>query len=224
MSTTNTTNTTMTFALHEVKISTGVSKLGTCIPSINLPPIVTCRPEAPCAKCTKEGGGCYALRGNWLYEYTKKRIWDNLYAYREDPENFFNSIISQTRLYNYVRWFSSGDIVDMDFLKGMCKVARANKNTKYLCFTKKYELVNEFLSCGYRIPRNLRIVLSTWGDFIPENPYNLPITYVRFKKGNVNFKANKNIPETAIPCYGKCELCQMCWLLKKGQSVVFNKH
>lgn len=224
MSITNTTNTTMTFDLHEVKISTGVSKLGACIPSINLPPIVTCRSNAPCAKCTKEGGGCYALRGNWLYEHTQKRLWGNLYAYREDPVNFFNSIISQTRLYNYVRWFSSGDIVDMDFLKGMCKVARTNKSTKYLCFTKKYELVNEFLDLGHKIPKNLRIVFSTWGDFIPENPYNLPMTYTKFKKGNVNFKTNKNIPETAIPCGGKCELCQMCWLLKKGQSVVFNKH
>lgn len=225
MSTTNNiNNTTMTTNLHEAKISTGISKLGVYIPSINLPPVVTCRPNAPCSKCTKEGGGCYAMRGNWLYGHTQKRIWGNLYAYREDPQNFFNSIIAQTKMYRYVRWFSSGDIVDMDFLRGMCKVARTNKNTYYLCFTKKYELVNEYLDNGYYFPKNLKIVLSTWGEFIPENPYNLPMTYTRFKKGNMNFKANKFIPEKAIPCSGKCEQCQMCWALKKGQSVVFNKH
>ena len=51
-----------------VKISTTVSKLGATIPTINLPPIITCRPDAPCKH------GCYALRGHFIYPAVKKTL------------------------------------------------------------------------------------------------------------------------------------------------------
>lgn len=212
------------------KLSVKVTKLGSSIPSINLPPIVTCRANAPCAKCTNDGGGCYAMRGHWMYKNTRTTLWNNLYAYRQNPKLFFDSITIQTALFKFVRWFSSGDIVDAEFFKGMIRVARKNKEVKYLCFTKKYEIVNEYLDAGGRIPSNLRIVFSTWGDFIPENPHNLPMTYVKMNlRGNKAqkeeiMKLNSKVPETAIPCVGKCYMCQACWSLKKGQGVVFKKH
>lgn len=217
-------NTSTSSEPHFVKLSTKVSKLGTSIPSINLPPIVTCRADAPCAKCTEEGGGCYALKGHWRYKNTQNVLWGNLYAYRENPKLFFDMIVAQTTMYKFVRWFSSGDIVDEVFLKGMCSVARKNKTTKYLCFTKKFELVNNFLKGGGKIPNNLKIVFSTWGDFIPENPYNLPMTWVEFNKTSKRKEDNKLIPVDAIPCTGACHQCQACWTLKKGQNVVFKKH
>ena len=109
--------------------------------------------------------------------------------------------------------------LDMQYFEGMCKVARKNKDTHYLCFTKKYEIINEFLSKGKRIPKNLSIVFSAWSNWIPENPYDLPMTYVYGKEFN-----NELIPKDAIPCGGKCENCQACWALKKGQHVYFLKH
>lgn len=213
-----------------VYISSRISKLGVNIPSINLPPVVTCRLNAPCAKCTAKGGGCYALRGHWLYKAVRENLWNNLALYKKNPTAFFDDIIYKTRINKYVRWFSSGDIVDIEFLKGMVKVAKKNKETKYLCFTKKFELVNEYLSKGGKIPSNLKIVFSTWRDFIPNNPYNLPMTYVMFKGGKnkaekeANEKSNALIPHDAIPCIGDCSSCVGCWSLKKGQSVVFKKH
>lgn len=211
-------------------ISNKVSKLGANIPSINFPPIVTCRANAPCAKCAKEGGGCYATKGHWMYKAVREHLWGNLALYRANPKQFFDDAIAGTRLAMHARWFSSGDIVDMEFFKGMVRVAKVNKNTKYLCFTKKYELVNEYLSSGKRIPSNLRIVFSTWRDFIPENPFNLPMTYVMFGNGRnktekeENKRCNQMIPKDAIPCSGACETCLGCWTLKKGQNVVFKKH
>lgn len=200
-----------------VKISTSVTKLGTQIPSINLPPIVTCRANAPCAK------GCYALRGHFRYDVVKNRLAENLSAYKENPKLFFDMITEQTRLFKFVRWHSSGDIVDYNYLTGMCRVARKNKDVKYLCFTKKYELVNQYVSDNHLIPKNLRIVFSCWKDFVPDNPYNFPTTWVYFpKKEEGDF--NGLIPDDAIPCTGKCYACQACWQLTKGQSVVFRKH
>ena len=195
------------------KVSNTNSKLGGQIYSINLPPVVTCRSDAPCFK------GCYACKGNWLFPNVKNSLQQNLEAYKNNHTLFFESIAAQTALVRFCRWHSSGDIVDMQYFEGMCKVARKNKDTHYLCFTKKYEIINEFLSKGKRIPKNLSIVFSAWSNWIPENPYNLPMTYVYGKEFN-----NELIPKDAIPCGGKCENCQACWTLKKGQHVYFLKH
>ncbi len=195
------------------KVSNTNSKLGGQIYSINLPPVVTCRADAPCFK------GCYACKGTWLYPNVKNSLQHNLEAYKSNPTLFFESVAAQTALVRFCRWHSSGDIVDMQYFEGMCKVARKNKDTHYLCFTKKYEIINEFLSKGKRIPKNLSIVFSAWSNWIPENPYDLPMTYVYGKEFN-----NELIPKDAIPCGGKCENCQACWTLKKGQHVYFLKH
>jgi len=196
-----------------VKVSNTNSKLGGQIYSINLPAVVTCRPDAPCFK------GCYARKGNWTFTNVKNSLESNLEAYKGNPDLFFESVAAQTALVRFCRWHSSGDIVDMQYFEGMCKVARKNKETHYLCFTKKYEIINDFLSKGKRIPKNLSIVFSAWDNWIPENPYELPMTYVYGEKFN-----NDLIPKDAIPCGGKCENCQACWTLKKGQHVYFLKH
>lgn len=211
-------------------LSINISKLGVNIPSINLPPIVTCNPNAPCIKCAREGGGCYATKGHWRYRTVRDKLWNNLYLYKNNPDAFFADVVSKTRLYKYVRWFGSGDIVDYKFFIGMVNVANINKDSYYLCFTKKTTLVNEYLMQGGEIPENLKIVFSCWRDFIPENPFNLPMTYVMFGKGSnkqereKNEYANSLIPKDATLCSGDCEACLGCWQLEKGQTVVFKKH
>ena len=196
------------------KVTFGNTKLGRQIASINMPAGITCRSDAPCAK-----SGCYAKKGRWLFENVQNSLKRNLEAYQNNPKRFFDSVAEQTFLCKYVRWFSSGDIVDAEFLKGMCRVARKNKDTRYLCFTKKYEIVNDYIKEGHKIPSNLRIVFSAWDNWIPENPYNFPMTYVNGKGFHNNL-----IPTEAIPNVGQCWKCQACWQLKKGQSVVFKKH
>lgn len=186
-----------------VQVSTSVSKLGPSIPTVNLPPIITCRKDAPCAKCAKEGGGCYAMRGHWIFKAVKERLTKNLEAYKENHKLYFDMIAQTFDNYKYARFHSSGDIVDYEYLTGMCRVARKCKNTQILCFTKKFELVNQYIADGHRIPSNLHIVFSGWDDFLPDNPYNFPTTHVYFPN---NPERNKNIPENAIPCSGSAQL------------------
>lgn len=197
-------------------ISTSISKLGANIPSINLPPVLTCNPNAPCFK------GCYARKGHFCFDSVKQRYLDNLYFYKENPKQYFEDVVNATRLSLYARWHSSGDIVDEKYLEGMCKVARKNKNTQYLAFTKQFPIVNKYVADGHRIPKNLHIVYSCWKNWIPDNPYNFPTTWVYFP--NDKDDTNKLIPKKAKPCDGKCDMCQKCWNLKKGESVVFKKH
>lgn len=191
------------------------SKLGASIASINLPAGVTCAAGAPCAK------SCYAKHGHFLYANVRQSHLDNLNQYKEDPKTYFDEIIQKTKLSLYVRWHSSGDIVDDAYLEGMIRVAKANKRTRYLCFTKKYGIVNRYIDNGGKIPSNLRIVFSGWGaQWEVVNPHNFPTSWVIFKDKADNVR----IPQDAIPCAGKCYECQACWQLVKGQAVAFKKH
>ena len=203
----------------KITISTTNSKLGGFIPSINLPAGLTCRADAPCQK------GCYAKKGNWLYKNVKQSLLNNLEAFNNNNDNYFDYIINYLNngdiSYKFFRWHSSGDIVNINYLKGIVRVAEACPQTKFLCFTKKFNLVNMYLEFKPNLPENLHIVFSAWDkDFKVNNPFNLPVTYVNFKDST----KNAEIPEFAIPCVGKCSECKACWSLVKGQSVVFNQH
>jgi hypothetical protein len=202
-----------------INISTSNKKLGKFIPSINLPPIKTCRPKTPCAK------GCYACKGTWNYKNVKESLNNNLIQFGLNKDNFFNEIINYLNngdvIYKYFRWHSSGDIINLDYLKGMIEVAKKCKQTKFLAFTKQFEIVNEYLASGEKIPSNLKIVFSAWDkEFTFKNPYNLPIAYLEFKKKELN----PSIPQNAYKCSGECKSCKVCWFLKRKQSVKFTQH
>ena len=204
----------------KIKISTTNSKLSGQIPSVNLPAIKTCRHDAPCAKKY-----CYATKGNWLYPNVKESLTNNLACYIANPTQYFDDIIEYLNgglvTYRFFRYHSSGDIIDANYFRGMVRVAKKCKSVKFLCFTKKFEIINDYLSSGEKIPNNLHIVFSAWDkNFKVDNPFNLPVTYVDF----ANKSMNPDIPELSIPCTGSCPECLACWSLKKGQSVVFHQH
>lgn len=198
-------------------ISNSNTKLGTFIGSVNMPQGVTCPADAPCRK------GCYATRGNFNYSNVKEGIYKNYLAYMENPQQFFDVLHWQLNMlpYRFFRWHGSGDIVDARYLEGMCWLAEQHPNTKFLCFTKQYKIVNDYLN-EHEKPMNLTIVFSNWMDYIAPNPHNLPMTYVEFKG------ADFPLPENALRCSGKCATCVNtegnCWNLKNGDSVIMKKH
>ena len=207
-----------TFEFH-VTVSNSVSKLGKFIGCLNLPAGITCNPEAPCFK------KCYARRGRFCFTTVHNSLMRNLTSYYADPKRFFSVISAESGTYKYFRWFSSGDIVDPAFFNGMIRVAKANPDTKYLCFTKQYKIVNDYAD-HHRIPKNLNVVFSTWGSWIPDNPHKFPMSYVEFKKDTEG--VNANIPSKAHECSGYCGECAKtagsCWNLKKGECVRFHEH
>lgn len=208
--------------IYRAKATNGNQKLGKSIFNINLPPVLTCNPEAPCFK------ECYGRKGHFLFAAVQNSMMRNLFAFCQDPKQFFEDIAYQTKLSTYVRWFGNGDMPNEEFLAGMCRVARKNPNVRYLSFTKQYKIVNNYIAKGHKIPRNLRIVFSSWKDWKPENPYNFPTTWVRFpetgKAKAENSAYNSLIPNKAFKCPSNCAECQACWHLKKGGSVEFHKH
>lgn len=201
--------------MEHVHISTKISKLGTGIPALNLPAGITCRTDAPCKK------KCYACKGHFIFKNVKESCMRNFRIWQNDPIRFEKEVIGIAQFMQYFRWHSSGDIVNAKYLQMMVRVAKECTATKFLAFTKQYEIVNAYLNAGNLLPENLSIVYSAWGDFIPENPHNLPMAYVRFKKGECM------IPEYAMECTGYCGECvsgKSCWNMNKGEAVVFNEH
>jgi hypothetical protein len=61
----------------KLHVSRSVAKLGVSIPSINLPPIITCRKNAPCSK------KCYAAPGRFSFPHNKELLLG-----KTDPEQF----------------------------------------------------------------------------------------------------------------------------------------
>lgn len=199
-----------------VHISRGITKLGESIPSVNLPPVLTCREDAPCFK------HCYARKGRFAFQHNKDLLNRNLEVWREDPDGFERDVRIAVFQSRFFRFHSSGDIPDAAYLGMMVRVAASCPKTNILCFTKKFELVNEFIRENGSLPGNLNIVFSAWGDFIPDNPYGLPVAYIRLRH------ESSSIPESARQCPGYCGDCIQtgcsCWDLKPGESVVFNEH
>lgn len=199
------------------KVQPGNSKLGYNVGCVNLPAGITCRTDAPCKV------GCYAQKGRFIFQNVKDCAMANYEKYLDTPDEYFDNIRMQLKLipYSFFRWHSSGDIVDMGYLIGMIKLAKEIQRTRFLCFTKKYELVNQWISSNGNLPNNLIIVFSAWGEWIPHNPYNLPMSYVRFKEDD-------ELPKDGIECNNYCGDCcsqeKGCWFLTHGESVIFNKH
>lgn len=194
-------------------ITTSNTKLGGSIAQVNMPYLLSCRPDAPCSK------ECYCTHGNMAYDNVRQSHIKKYEMYKSNPVAFFNAIDNELNFipFKYFRWHSSGDIVDMQYLDLMCKLARKHKETMFLCFTKKYEIINEYLN-NHKKPNNLTIVLSTWKEWKPDNPHNLPISCVIEKE--------EDIPLYSYECPGSCQDCngQHCWHMKKGDVVSFHKH
>lgn len=197
-------------------ISTSISKLGT-IPAINLPAGLSCRPDAPCFK------DCYARKGRFRFENVRQSVANNFACWKENPFLYRTTVQWYAMQNRFFRWHSSGDVPDESYLSMMFDVAEAVPSCQFLAFTKRYEWVNSLLARRAK-PVNLSLVLSAWGKWIPQNPFDLPVAYVKLKSG----EGSDLIPADAIPCSGSCANCVSgkvcCWTLERGQSVVFNQH
>ena len=203
-----------------LSISQGNSKLGK-IPSISLPAGITCR---PCACAEK----CYAKKLERLRPTVANAYRHNLEVLRTDPETYWREVEAVIMLSRYFRFHVSGDIPDQNYFANMVTLARRNPHCKILCFTKQYDIVNDFVG-GFLpehqkdvIPENLQIVFSAWVGLPMTNPFSFPEAHVLYRDGTTT------ATETAKPCGGNCTLCAVrgtgCWTLKPGEQIVFKEH
>jgi len=197
----------------KVSISNKNEKMGP-IPSVSLPPIVTCK---HCESCSKD---CYAARMA-AWKKTVREAWQrNLEIVSKDRDSYFLQVKAAAMITRFFRWHVSGDILDIDYFDRMVKMARELKGTEFLVFTKNYDDVNEYFQ-SHKKPANLHLIFSLPFDGARiDNPHNFPTAAVIFK-------GQEPAPEYKI-CGGNCTECACrgvgCWQLKKGETIAFNKH
>lgn len=198
-----------------IKISTGNSKMGS-IPSISLPAGLTCRDDCECSK------KCYAKRLERMRPSVMSSYQHNYDILKNEPNTYWRETEASIMMSRFFRFHVSGDIVDSRYLTHMIEVSERNPHCEILCFTKKYDLINEYLNNGKKIPKNLHIVFSAWRGLRMDNPYFLPEAHVRYRDGNTTAR------DDALICKGNCTDCALtnegCWTLESGGQVVFYEH
>ena len=198
----------------KISISPGNVKMG-AIPSVSLPPVATCPKNAPCYK------KCYARRMAARYPNVRNAYENNLQEFLNDPQGYFLQVQAAAITTRFFRWHVAGDIPNAEYLGGMIETAQKCPCTSFLCFTKQFDIVNDFLNGGGTIPENLKIIFSTWNEYRPaENPHNLPLSAVIFR--------GQETPENVKSCGGNCTECACrgvgCWELKNGETIAFYEH
>ena len=184
------------------------------IPSVSLPAVVTCNPNAPCFK------ECYARRIATRYKQSRHAWQNNLDILNQDPAAYWLQVKAAAMVTRFFRYHVSGDIPDITYLYNMVKLAKDLPGTQFLAFTKQYNTVNTYIYGGGIIPPNLKIIFSNWGTWKSYNPYNLPVCEV-IPKGSEPAEGWKI-------CGGNCTACACagigCWELKNGETIAIYQH
>lgn len=202
---------------NTVSISKGNIKMG-AIPSVSLPPVVTCASGAPCVK------KCYACKMCRIYKNVKESYNRNLSILESDPTTYWLQVSMAMTAARYFRFHVSGDIPNAEYFANMVHLANFHPHCEILCFTKQYGIVNNWLAeNGGELPNNLHLIFSLWDEdwnASVENPYNLPMSAVIFKDGS-----GANYDKV---CGGNCFECackgEGCWELKGGETIAFHEH
>lgn len=201
-------------------ISDANSKKG-AVASFSTLPFITC--PARCADTC--GGKCYAaklaiLRGNVRNSWAKNTALAIL-----RPDDTFAAIDAYIK-YKRCRFFRfhvSGDILNADYFSRMVKLARDNAGTRFLAFTKRYEIINAWIAENGELPANVAIMFSGWSNLKCVNPYSLPETNVVARDADVDA-----LPENHYMCGGNCFNCGCagvgCWQAQRGETIVFKLH
>lgn len=199
-----------------IRISRGNTKTGT-IPAFSLAPGRTCSAQA-CATCLKEG--CYARK---LYNLrpTVRNAWDantELVLHSLDiVESELDAYFSRASAPRFFRVHVSGDFVNREYAEVWARVARKAENTRFLAFTKQFDIVR-----GVEFPGNFSVVLSAWpGLIMPDELLKrYPVAWL-----DVPYFIGIERFDNALECPGQCDTCGACWALASiGRDIKFKKH
>lgn len=196
-----------------VSFSPGNIKMG-AIMSVSQPPIKTCPHNCPCFK------DCYAER-MCRYRPNVKAAYENNYAvYSEHPTFYMNAVREAAKTQRFFRWHVGGDIVDKAYFAYMVDIAKELRYTQFLCFTKQYDIVNDYIAEHGELPPNLHMIMSAWEGKTLENPFSIPVCRV--------IEKDETPDDSWILCGGNCTECAVsdggCWSLQNGSTIAIYKH
>lgn len=199
--------------MEKISISNGNVKMGK-IPSVSLPPVVTCAKNCTCAK------KCYAMKLCRIYKNVREAYSRNLDILTRDPSQYWEQIKDVLHVSRFFRFHVSGDIPDYEYFENMVFCATWYSHCEILVFTKKYEIINTYLEKWGKLPSNLHVIFSEWDGMFMPNPHNMPVAHVIFK--------GQTPANDWKICEGNCMECAKngvnCWTLGRGEHIAFYEH
>jgi hypothetical protein len=132
-----------------------------------------------------------------------------------EPARYFDTISEYCNVKgtSHFRWQVGGDIIDREYLIGMIRVAIENLQTRFLAYTKHYEILPRVES----IPENLRLVVSAWpGMDLPDHVREYPIAWLSTDQRQATRQREVH------QCEGRCDTCLECF--DKDFDVSFEIH
>ena len=202
-----------------VSISSGNTKMGK-VASVSLLPILTCpgRCKGTC------GDKCYAKKLAILRPTVARAYARNTAVARFARSDFFRAVDKAMAKVEYFRFHVSGDIPTYAYLAEVIRLCRIHSKCQVLMFTKRYEIVNQYIKENGPLPENLHCLFSGWTNLFPTeggwNPHRLPETTVYAKDEDIR-------PEWTL-CGGNCLDCAIhdggCWAARSGETIAFKIH
>lgn len=203
---------------EHIRLSYGNRKTTAMVPSVSLIPVADC---GNCKLCYR---GCYDVRNVCCYKQSRKQRAVNSAIFKSDRERYFQEIELHAHFHRYFRFHIGGDIKDYDYLVRMVRVAADVPDCQFLCFTKMFDIVNEYLDKFESFPDNLHIIFSDWRGMEMENRHNLPVSSPKWKDSTTG----PNVSEKSFLCPGNYAECATvgkgCWIAKKGDTILFEAH
>ena len=212
-------------------VSEGNSKTGEKCINFNFPIEYTCKHDCECY--TKKI--CYAESGCYLFADNQANYSENYNFYKTvSKEQFVKAIQIAIDKFNFnlFRYFTCGDIPDIEFIDCMVKIAENNPGMKFWSYTKKYGLVNLYLmNHAEGLPENLTIIFSHWlnsdGTYYPmPNPFNLPTSeFIPLGMEKLAEQVTHICPCSDPSVVATCATCEhACYTLKTGESMALLEH
>ena len=210
---------------YKISISPGNIKMGG-IPSISLPPTASCSLGLKCF-----WDGCYARRMVNLRKQVDTAWHTNYllfisdqYAYKELLKDKLRTMQSNG-VPKYFRWHVGGDILNEKYWNMMCSVANEMEETKFMVFTKKYDLHKSFK----HKPDNLSVLISLWPDeniihedYIMRNwdsIRDIRNAKIAWLEDDPRIKSEAFNP---YRCHGSCINCKQCWTDQR--DIILRRH
>lgn len=202
-----------------VSISQGNTKMGK-VASVSLLPVLTC-PARCMGTC---GDKCYAKKLAVLRPTVARAYARNTAAARYAPHAFFKAVKLAMAKAEHFRFHVSGDIPNPEYFREVVRSCASAPHCQVLMFTKRYEIVNDYIDKFGPLPANLHCLFSGWLNLHPteggHNPHRFPETQVYAKDGDIR-------PEWT-PCGGNCLDCAVhdggCWSARHGDTIAFKIH
>lgn len=115
--------------------------------------------------------GCYARKNFYIMPHVQAAHWDRTIGLGH-PQWVDAMVILVSRYSDpkdpVFRWHDSGDILSVDHLRNVVRVAELTPEVRHWLPTHEHEMVREFLKSGGTVPSNLCIRLSA--DMVDESP------------------------------------------------------